>query len=104
MILGCCNKRYEERAVSRARFVCGLVLMGGVHGAFLVLLAVASPFVPRCRKVLPGYATFTVDALRSVLRRDRIRVGRMPSVPGVSEDACVIEDAPDLGEDREGPA
>jgi hypothetical protein len=93
--MGCCNKRYDERPVGRVRYTAGLVMMAGVHGAFLAGLAVASPFVPRCRKILPGYWAFTVDVLRGVVRRDRILVGSRPPSPAVPDDPfceCASQD------------
>ena len=98
--MGCCNKVYEERPVSRARYVAGLGLVCGAHGAFLAWIALRGLAQPRYRKLLRGYSRYSIDVIRGVWNRERILVGEA----GRGDDCAlrVVADGDSLDERAQG--
>lgn len=76
--MGCCNKVYDERPISRPRFLAGLFVITAAHAFVLGLLTLGAPFSARYRKVLPGWRAYSRDVLRSCRAREGFRVGAAP--------------------------
>jgi hypothetical protein len=98
--MGCCNKVYEERPVSRLRYLAGLGLVCGAHGAFLAWIAARGVAQPRYRKLLRGYSRYSADVVLSVWRRERILIG----APRDQDDCAlhVVTEGEDLDESAQG--
>ncbi len=72
--MGCCNKKHSGKPISKLRYYGGLAIVGTAHaGAFAGLCAVALPF-KRYRKVVPFFASYSRETVRSVMEKERIRI------------------------------
>jgi hypothetical protein len=89
--MGCCNKVYEDRPISRLRYVAGMCLLLASHAFVRVLLTLGAPFSPRYRKLLPAWRSYSREVLRSCRAREGFRVG------GAANAACECEGRPTEG-------
>ncbi|MBM4398346.1 MAG: hypothetical protein FJ087_21985 [Deltaproteobacteria bacterium] len=77
--MGCCNKTFDGKPVGRLRYFAGIAFYACLLGGLLALLAAASLFSVRARRVLPFCREYARDRLASVWRRENIRVGAAPA-------------------------
>ncbi|GEM_PF-6538532 len=96
--MGCCNKKHSGKPISKLRYYGGLAIVGSAHaGALAGLCAIALPF-SRYRKVVPFFAKYSAETVRSVMEKERIRIeGEMEH-----EASCTWQ--PELAGAHVGPA
>ena len=74
--MGCCNKVYDEKPISRSRWIAGLFVVVAAHVFVGVLLTLGAPFSARYRKALAGWRGYSRDVLRACLAKEGFTVGR----------------------------
>ena len=85
--MGCCNKTINGEPISRPRYFFGTAFVACAHVGILGMVAAASIFRPRYRRVLPFYVDYTRETIAAILRRERIIVGEAP----LSEQTCSVD-------------
>ncbi len=94
----CCGGKNAGKPISWPRYLAGLTVFCGYHGAVLGTLAAASLPFPRLRQVRDFHAQVFRNDLREIVAREDINVGAAGRTRWAAfhpdEEACVVDVTP----------